>query len=134
MPGDTAVLLVDTDVFSFLFQDRPQASEFRDLVTGAVLVLSFTTVAELFYGARKAGWGARRTGALEAGMRPYAILPYTRRMSQLLGDLRADLEQRGAALETNDLWIAATALHYGIPLVTNNRDHFSRVRDLELRP
>ena len=31
------------------------------------------------------------------------------------------------------LWIAATALNFGLPLVSNNKKHFARVPGLDLR-
>lgn len=41
-----------------------------------------------------------------------------------IGETRAD----------NDLWIAATALHFDIPLATNNPRHFESVPGLRLLP
>lgn len=48
------------------------------------------------------------------------------------GELYRYLRQRGSLIGTNDLWIAATALVYGMPLVTRNVEHFERVPGLEL--
>jgi predicted nucleic acid-binding protein len=33
---------------------------------------------------------------------------------------------------SNDLWIAATALAYGMPVVTHNVEHYRRVPGLEV--
>ena len=38
----------------------------------------------------------------------------------------------GLAIGGNDLWIAATAVAYGIPVVTRNTKHYKRVRGLEV--
>lgn len=127
-------LLVDTDVFSYLWQGRLEAEAFRPVVEGTTLALSFTTVGELWYGAAKCGWGERRRGELQAALRPYAVLPYTRELSRVWGELKATLEATGAPIADNDLWIAATALHYEVPLATNNRGHFERVPGLRLAP
>lgn len=127
-------VLLDTDVFSFLWQDRPEAAPYRPLVTGRIGVLSFTSVAEAHYGARRRRWGERRMAELEAALSPYLVLPYNRELAALWGHLRAELEAKGTPTGTNDLWIAATALSYGLPLITNNRRHFERVPGLQLRP
>jgi tRNA(fMet)-specific endonuclease VapC len=37
---------------------------------------------------------------------------------------------KGHLIGTNDLWIAATAIVHGMPLVTNNREEFERVPGL----
>jgi tRNA(fMet)-specific endonuclease VapC len=125
-------VLVDTDVFSYLWQSHPESDRFRPIVEGATLALSFTTVAELWYGAVKRRWGEQRRNELRAGMRPYAVLPYSRDLSYGWGELRAALEGAGQPLADNDLWIATTALHYDIPLATNNVRHFERVPGLRL--
>jgi predicted nucleic acid-binding protein len=127
-------VLLDTDVFSFLWQDRPEAAPYRPLVAGRLVVLSFTSVAEAHYGARRRRWGERRMAELEAALSPYLVLPYNRELAALWGGLRADLEAQGVATGANDLWIAATALHYGLPFITHNRRHFERVPGLHLRP
>lgn len=41
-----------------------------------------------------------------------------------------DLKDRGELIGGNDLWIAAIALRFGMPLVTRNVEHFSRVNGL----
>lgn len=127
-------LLVDTDVFSYLWQERPEAETFRPVVEGAILVLSFTTVGEVWYGACKRRWGDRRMNELEQALRPYVVLPYSGKLARLWGQLKARQESVGQTLTGNDLWIAATGLHYDIPLVTNNRRHFERVSGLHLVP
>jgi predicted nucleic acid-binding protein len=38
----------------------------------------------------------------------------------------------GLILGTNDLWIAASALVHGMPVVTENRNEFRRVPGLEV--
>jgi predicted nucleic acid-binding protein len=129
-----STLLIDTDVFSYLWRGGPEAERFRPVVQGATLALSFTSVGELWYGATKRNWGDKKRDALQAAMRPYVVLPYTRELARQWGGLRAGLERTGQSLADNDLWIAATALHYAIPLVTNNRRHFERVPDISLLP
>lgn len=48
--------------------------------------------------------------------------------------LRSWLSEMGRRLDVNDLWIAATAIRYGMPVVTQDNDFFvvSGVRGLEV--
>ena len=45
---------------------------------------------------------------------------------------RIDRQLRGEHIGDNDVWIAATALVYGLPVVTNNAKHLGRVNGLLL--
>ena len=40
------------------------------------------------------------------------------------------LRTSGKLIGTNDVWIASTAIRYGLPLVTRNQDHFDRIPNL----
>lgn len=129
-----SVCLVDTDIFSYLWQDRPESRKFRSLLEGRVLALSFTSVAEAYKGAYLRQWSDRKLRQLEAALSPYLILPYDREMSRLWGAVWAQLSKAGRTMSVNDLWIAVTALHYGIPLVTNNLKDFQEVPNLVVLP
>jgi tRNA(fMet)-specific endonuclease VapC len=53
-------------------------------------------------------------------------------MTDRYGQLRAHLADEGTPIGPLDLFIAATALSCGVPLVTNNTREFQRAPDLEL--
>jgi predicted nucleic acid-binding protein len=59
-----AIVVLDTDAASKLFERRLPASMFEHLV-GQTLMITFVTIAEAVYGSRSRRWGARRTSALE---------------------------------------------------------------------
>ncbi len=42
------------------------------------------------------------------------------------------LRASGTTIGENDVWIAATALHHRLALVTNNAQHFQRVSGLQV--
>lgn len=42
------------------------------------------------------------------------------------------LKSMGELIGANDLWIAATAIRHGLPLVTRNQSEFERVPNLQL--
>ena len=48
------------------------------------------------------------------------------------GRIYRHLRDNGLLIGSNDLWIAATALAHGLPLVTRNERHFRRVAGLHV--
>ena len=68
----------------------------------------------------------------EGFVRPFQILPMTEDVRWEYGRSYRYLRDNGLAIGGNDLWIAATAIAYGIPLVTRNTKHYKRVPGLEV--
>lgn len=128
-------VLVDTDAVSELWQGASPNPLAASLV-GAIPVISFTTVAELHFGAAKAGWGQRRVNGLAEMIRRYLIAPYDEDLARLWGRLKSQAQSvghpLGQAVHTNDLWICATAIRYNAPLLTLNRRHFENFPGLSL--
>jgi predicted nucleic acid-binding protein len=129
-------IIVDTDVFSCLWQGRHVPAKCISELRGVVPVLSFTSVAEAHFGAMNAGWGTKRITQMEAAMRSYVIAPYSPDMAVLWGKLKDQARRAGHPLgqpeHTNDLWICTTAVFYDAPLMTNNLRHFESMPNLKL--
>jgi predicted nucleic acid-binding protein len=119
-------VVVDTNVFgAVLGRDRRGLIKryARDL-TGARLIISFQTVAELRYGALAAGWKNDRIEQLEQRVRQAALIPPHDDLTTEWARLRLDCRDAGHALQDKihhtDLWIAATARLVDVPLVTHD--------------
>jgi tRNA(fMet)-specific endonuclease VapC len=125
-------ILVDTDVVSYLFGNRPEAEFFRPYLLNRVLAVSFMTVAELYFGAYKRGWGSRRIGDLENHLRNYVIVPYDYLVCQKWARVRADRRRIGHELGVADTWHAACAIVHDCAFATNNTRDFLEIPDLEL--
>jgi len=98
-------------------------------LVGQTLMITFVTIAEAVYGSRSRQWGARRTTALEQYyQRTFAVLPTRSQhlipVARTCGALRADAEQRGITVPSNDAWVASCCVTFGYPLLTLNRKHF----------
>lgn len=63
---------------------------------------------------------------------PFTILDLTAEVGWTYSRTYRYLQGNGQLIGSNDLWIAATALTYGMPLVTGNTAHFRRVPGLEV--
>ncbi len=92
------------------------------------LCVTFTIAGELAAGETlgndRAGW--------QEFLAPFRLLEWKPDISWRCGRVYRELAAKGALIGANDLWIAATALCYGMPLVTRNRAEFARVNGLEV--
>jgi tRNA(fMet)-specific endonuclease VapC len=129
-------LVLDTDVASYLYGKRPEAGKYERHLRNTVPALTFTSVAELHYGALRNEWGERRLVHLDAYIRRFLVLPFDDDLPRLWARLRADAARTGHPLaqpqNTNDLWIAAAAIHYEAPLLTGNVRHFQDLPGLDV--
>jgi tRNA(fMet)-specific endonuclease VapC len=65
-------------------------------------------------------------------IQPFDVLPSSAEVCWEYGQAFRYLRQNGMLICANDLWIAATAVAYGKPLVTRNESEFRRVPRLEV--
>ena len=125
-----ATRLLDTNIVSYLFKGHTLAAAYRPLLAGHTLAVCFMTEAELFEGAYRARWGARRLGRLESLLATFLYLPASTDLSRRWGQVRT--ERRAQPIGTADAWIAAAALIYGCDLVTHNPADFQGIAGLSL--
>jgi len=118
------VVIVDTDVVSFLFKGDTRAEAYRQHLQGKTLAVSFMTVAELYRWAYVRGWGEQKLARLEARLHRYVVVPYDHELCRRWAQICAERQRLGRPISVQDAWIAATALCHGCPLVTHNRDDF----------
>ena len=126
----TPVVIVDTDVVSFLLKNDTRAQLYRPHLQDRTLALSFMTVAELYQWAYIRNWGKRRLTQLEAQLRRYVIIPYDNELCKQWAMVCAARQRLGKPISVQDAWIAATALRHGCALVTHNRDDYTDIASL----
>ncbi len=127
-------ILLDTDVFSYVTRSDQRAQLFLPFLSKRLLCLSFATVAEVYKGAYKAGWGATRMRDLEASLKTFVVVGYDFELSRICGQIMAQAQRQGQPVQEFDAWIAATAIRHGLPLATNNRTDFAGIPGLRLVP
>jgi len=125
-------VLLDTDVVSFLFKNHPLAARYDSDLTDRVVLVSFMTIAELDRWAIRSKWGDARVRRLQEFLEPFVVAPYNRELCRRWAEVTVAAERSGRRIECADTWIAATALLYGVPLVTHNRAHYAGIPGLTL--
>ena len=123
-------ILLDTDVTSYIIKDLPFASVFRPVIHGKQVAVSFMTIAEIHEGIFRSNWGKPKKQKIVNGLRQFVVLPFTINVCEIWGRIRAERKQQ--PISVGDAWIAATAIAYKLPLMTNNVKHFQDITGLNL--
>jgi tRNA(fMet)-specific endonuclease VapC len=125
-------MLLDTSAYAQFRRGEPRVLEM--LATAETIFLSAVSLGEL-----EAGFvlGSRpdenRSALRDFLAEPFvSVVPIDGAVAGRYGTLFADLRRAGTPVPTNDIWIAASALHVGAQLVTFDGD-FDRFRDLDRR-
>lgn len=124
------IRVIDTDVWSYLYKGRSEAKLYEPHLFGNILVISFQTQAELLRGAIAANWGESRRQHLESRLQRYVIEPSSYALSVRWATAMDSARRNGRPIGSADAWVAATALHLGVPLISHNKTHFFGVDGL----
>jgi tRNA(fMet)-specific endonuclease VapC len=124
--------IVDSDVVSLVFKHDTRAAHYQPHLVGRQLNVSFMTVAELQRWALQRAWGQRRREALSRHLKQFTVLHSTADLCSWWAMVMVGARREGRRIEVADAWIAATALAFGVPLITHNPDDFAGVVGLEI--
>ncbi len=126
MPEVEAVV-VDTDVYSRVVLLKTPAGGYEpyvDDLLGRSIVLAAQTVAELRYWPLVRGWAGTKTQDLESKLARAARVPVDDDLTHVYAELKDQCRRAGHALaekhHDGDPWVAATALHLGLRLVSHD--------------
>ncbi len=112
--------LVDTDIAIDFLRRREYAQKLLTNWAGeGLLAISTLTHLEIYQG-MKTGEESATNAFLDGLISVVVDIPIARRAGMMLGDLRS----KGLTIGIADAIIAATALQFGAPLLTNNVEHY----------
>ncbi|WP_290623449.1 MULTISPECIES: type II toxin-antitoxin system VapC family toxin [unclassified Archaeoglobus] len=117
--------LVDTDIIIDVLRGFEGSKEFLLKIAQEGIAISTITVAEIISG--KESRDAVTREKILRFLRNFEIVPLTMEISVVAGEIRRDYR-----IGIADAVIAATALNYGMTVVTGNVKHFERVKGLKL--
>ena len=125
--------MLDTDTCIYLI--RKKASGILERIKTSMdmgLAISSITLAELEHGVAKSGNPQRNADALIQMLSIIDVMPFDSIAASEYGQIRTDLEQKGAVIDNLDMLIAAHAKSRNLILVTGNTREFKRVKGLEV--
>ena len=125
--------LVDTDwVIDYLQGRQPVVGRFDELSPRGI-GLSIISLAELYEGMADAMDRQEARQGLQNFLDDVEeVLPVDDEVCWVFANERRRLRAAGNRLDDLDLLIGSTAVRHGLTLLTNNRRHFERMRELNI--
>jgi predicted nucleic acid-binding protein len=118
--------LVDTNIILALVRDNDLGRYLAATYAFAALAprpaVSIVTVGELHALAGKFTWGGPRCARLSTILTDFVQLNLSDEIVAAYGEIDTASHFAGYDMGKNDLWIAATARHHGLTLLTTDRD------------
>ena len=100
-------VVVDTSVVSIIHNHDDRAPYYERRLVGRSTFISFQTLEELWYGAYKDNWGAKRRAELAKHIEQYHVVWANPDLIRLSARLRSDRRSAGRELKSADAWIAS---------------------------
>jgi tRNA(fMet)-specific endonuclease VapC len=129
-------VIVDTTVF-VAFERAGEEVDLSPWKAADDVFISAVTVSELLLGVHRADTNSRRAkraAFVEAILAHITVLDFTMEVARVHAGLHAELMRQGQLIGAHDLMIAATAVHRGASLLTDNVGEFSRIPGLQVVP
>lgn len=122
-------MVIDTCVFiEYLRKPDKSRTILASLPNDASLFVSAVTTYELMIGATD----SQKKKDIEILLEGIPVLPFTYEVSTKASEIYHNLRRRNLMIEFRDIFIAATALVFQLPIKTINQNHFQRIETLEL--
>jgi len=123
-------MVVDTGIFiEYLRAKNKSKTILQNLPNNAELYISSVTLYELYMGATN----PQKWVDVKMLTDDIPVLPFTKTTSEKAAIIYQDLRKENKIIEFRDIFIAATAMAHGLPVLTKNKKHFTRVKGLKLR-
>lgn len=124
--------LLDTNACIYLLNGNQQLMKKVQEVGAYSLALSYSVLAELYFGAYNSKKVDANLHRIEAFKRNLAILSESDESARLFGKIKANLRAKGNTVDDFDILIASVAVSNDCILITNNTIHFERIEDLKI--
>ena len=121
IPGN---VLLDSNIVIAHFRRDETVSKI--LAEAGVLYLSAISLGELQYGAWRSQNPENKLAQLTAFLSQIVLLPVEQTTAVCYGEIKMALSRAGTPIPDNDVWIAALAQEYQLPLATRDQ-HFDHV-------
>ncbi len=122
-------VILDTSVVIELFRGDQEVLSFLNKQQNVFIAAA--VLAELYLGAYRSANVQKHIEQIKAFLLQCTVLSADQATAEACAKVKAALLKKGKPIPENDIWIAATAIQYDLPLYTND-NHFSEVENISL--
>ncbi|NOU46943.1 MAG: type II toxin-antitoxin system VapC family toxin [Bacteroidales bacterium] len=125
--------MLDTDILSEFLRGNPKVIAKVDeyLKEYGIINISIITYYEILNGLLYKD-AKMQLSRFEEFVSLNKVIPLTMRMAKVAAEIQAELRKKGTVIGHTDTLIAGIAMSGELQLVTNNTDHFKRIKGLEI--
>lgn len=123
--------LIDTNIAIYYMKGKFGLNKKFDALPADALFISEITLAELKFGVENSERPEKNQKALADFLTGVTVLPIFHALD-LYAKEKARLRKAGTPVDDFDLLIGVTAVTHGLTMVTNNTDHFRRIKGIDL--
>jgi tRNA(fMet)-specific endonuclease VapC len=121
------IIIIDSNILIEYYRQKDKTqSVFFKLASNYQFQVSAVTKYEIYRGDKK------KDAFWDVFFSSVQILPFDSSCADIAAEIYKDLKAKNLTVETDDILIAAIAIHNNLPLATINRKHFNRINNLNL--
>jgi predicted nucleic acid-binding protein len=102
----------------------------QNLQEKSELATTMVNAFELYHGAHLSAQAGKNLSAVKGFLSTINVLTLDEASAEKSGEVLAELERKGRAIDPRDLFIGCIALQGGFAVMTDNRSHFDRIPEL----
>ena len=125
MTGNNCIL--DTSIVIHTFKNP---SLLQKLASFAETFIPIIVIGELHYGAYRSANPGKHLAQIREFVANCIVLNADAVTADIYGEVKTGLKNKGKPIPENDIWIAAIALQYNLPLYTTD-NHFSEIESIQ---
>ncbi len=125
-------IVVDTDIVSYIFKKDTRSELYKPHLLQVTKFISFMTLAELRRWKFQSNWSEIKNEKFEKLLSDFGVIYADEELCNFWATITNDSFKKGRPIATADVWVAAVALIFDIPLVIHNRKHFENVENLNI--
>lgn len=123
--------LLDTDICIYYMKGLHNLKQQIERVDQENCFISEITLAELKFGVENSAHPSKNKKALDHFLSGIAVLPIYEALD-IYAKEKARLRKAGTSVDDFDLLIGSTSIAFKMTLITNNINHFKRIKNIKL--